>query len=43
MTAEVNGVIEETRFQLDKNGKVKVYYRAHEEDVTSINIYIRRG
>ncbi len=29
MKAKTMGVIEETRFQLDKSGMVKVYYRAH--------------
>jgi len=40
MTAEANGLIEETRFQLDKSGELKVYYHAHEEGATTINKYI---
>lgn len=41
MTAEANGLIEETRFELDKNGELKVYYHAHEEGAATINKYIR--
>lgn len=40
MTAEANGLIEETRFELDKNKELKVYYRAHEEGAATINKYI---
>ncbi|GAA0121979.1 hypothetical protein [Clostridium faecium] len=40
MTAEANGLIEETRFELDKNKELRVYYRAHEEGVATINKYI---
>jgi hypothetical protein len=40
MTAEANGLIEETRFELDKSGELKVYYHAHEEGATTINKYI---
>jgi hypothetical protein len=40
MTAEANGLIEETRFQLDKSGELKVYYHAHEEGAATINKYI---
>ena len=41
MTAEANGLIEETRFELDKNKDLKVYYHAHEEGADTINKYIR--
>ncbi|WP_035293937.1 MULTISPECIES: hypothetical protein [Clostridiaceae] len=41
MTAEANGLIEETRFELDKNGELKVYYHAHEDGAATINKYIR--
>ena len=41
MTAEANGLIEETRFELDKNKQLKVYYHAHEEGTATINKYIR--
>lgn len=40
MTAEANGLIEETRFELDKNKELKVYYHAHEEGAATINKYI---
>lgn len=35
-TAEAIGIIEETRFQLDKSGEVKVYYRSQEEDAGNL-------
>ncbi|KZL90899.1 hypothetical protein [Clostridium magnum] len=35
-TAEAIGIIEETRFQLDKSGEVKVYYRSQEEDAANL-------
>jgi len=41
MTAEANGLIEETRFELDKSNQLRVYYHAHEEGATTINKYIR--
>ena len=41
MTAEKNGLLEETRFELTKNGELKVYYRAHEEGRATINKYIK--
>jgi DNA-binding PadR family transcriptional regulator len=41
MTAEANGLIEETRFQLDENKELKVYYHAHTEGAETINKYIR--
>ncbi|MEG2411489.1 MAG: hypothetical protein RSA29_07270 [Clostridium sp.] len=40
MTAEANGLIEETRFELDKAGELNVYYHAHEEGAATINKYI---
>lgn len=40
MTAEANGLLEETRFDLDSKGEVRVYYRAHEEGAATINSYI---
>lgn len=36
MTAEASGSIERTRFQLDENGKTKIYYSAYEEDEASL-------
>ncbi|ACD23849.1 MULTISPECIES: hypothetical protein [Clostridium] len=41
MTAEANGLLEETRFDLDKNGELRVYYHAHEEGAETINKYIK--
>lgn len=40
LTAEANGLIEETRFDLDKNKELRVYYHAHEEGAATINKYI---
>ncbi|WP_346961649.1 hypothetical protein [Clostridium sp.] len=41
MTAEANGLIEETRFELDKSNQLRVYYHAHEDGAATINKYIR--
>lgn len=41
MTAEQNGLIEESRFDLDENGELRNYYRAHEEGKATINSYIK--
>lgn len=41
MTAEANGLIEETRFDLDSNGELRVYYHAHKEGAETINKYIK--
>lgn len=41
MTAEANGLIEETRIDLNKNGQLRVYYYAHEEGAATINKYIK--
>lgn len=40
MTAEVNGLLEETRFDLDQQGQVRVFFRAHAEGAATINKYI---
>ena len=40
MTAEANGLLEETRFEMDAAGELRVYYRAHEEGAATINQYI---
>lgn len=40
LTAEANGLIEETRFELDGAGALKVYYHCTEEQTTNINNYI---
>jgi len=41
MTAEANGLLEETRFELDDAGELKVYYHAHEDGAATINKYIK--
>lgn len=41
MTAEANGLLEESRFDLDSNNELRVYYRAHEEGAATINKYIK--
>jgi DNA-binding PadR family transcriptional regulator len=41
MTAEANGLLEESRFDLDDKGEIRVYYRANEEGIKTINSYIK--
>lgn len=41
MTAEVNGLLEEVRFDLDAPNNLRVYYRAHPEGAAIINRYIK--
>lgn len=41
MTAEANGLLEETRFEMDKSGQLRIYYHAHEEGAATINKYIK--
>lgn len=41
MTAEANGLLEESRFELDSSNELNVYYRAHEEGAATINKYIK--
>lgn len=41
LTAEANGLIEETRFDLDNNNELRVYYHAHAEGAETINKYIQ--
>lgn len=40
LTAEANGLIEETRIELDSKNELKVYYHAHGEGAATINKYI---
>lgn len=40
MTAEANALLEESRFDLDDKGEVRVYFRAPEEGKATINSYI---
>ena len=37
MTAEVNGLVQESRFELDDKGELRIYYCAHEEGAATIN------
>ncbi|MBZ9685826.1 hypothetical protein G9F72_005640 [Clostridium estertheticum] len=41
MTAEANGLLEETRFEMDKANVLRVYYHANEEGAVTINKYIK--
>lgn len=41
MTGEANGLLEETRYDLDSNGELRVYYHAHKEGADTINAYIK--
>lgn len=41
MTAEANGLLEETRFEMDQAGQLRIYYHAHEEGAATINKYIK--
>jgi len=41
MTAEANGLLEETRFEMGQDGNLRVYYRANEEGAATINNYIK--
>ncbi len=41
MTAEKNGLVSESRFDLDASGEVRVYYSSDEEQRSTINSYIK--
>ncbi|MGJ7919623.1 hypothetical protein [Neobacillus sp. LXY-4] len=41
MTAEANGLLEETRFEMDQSDVLRIYYHAHEEGANTINKYIK--
>ena len=41
MTAEKNGLVSETRFDLDGYGELRVYYGSDEEQRATINSYIK--
>lgn len=41
MTAEANGLLEETRFEMDQADALRIYYHAHEEGANTINKYIK--
>lgn len=40
MTAVANGLLEESRFDLDEHGEVRLYFKAHAEGAATINKYI---
>ena len=40
MTAEANGLLKETRFELDDKDELKVYYSVPEDGIETINKYI---
>ena len=40
LTAEANGLLEESRFDLDEDGELRLFFRAHAEGVETINRYI---
>lgn len=41
MTACSNGMIDETRYELDDKGKLVIYYKASKESIDTINSYIK--
>ena len=40
LTAEANGLLEESRYDLDDEGQVCMFFRAHAEGAATINRYI---
>lgn len=41
MTAAANGLIEETNFDMDNSGNLRIYYHANEDGAATINKYIK--
>lgn len=41
MTACSNGLIEESRLDLDENGALVIYYKANQDGIDAINSYIK--
>ncbi len=41
MTAEANGLLEESHFEVDAMGELQVYFRAPPEGAATINRYIK--
>ena len=41
MTACSNGLIEESRYELDENKNLVIYYRSTEDGIATINRYIK--
>lgn len=40
LTAEANGLLEESRYDLDDQGQVRMFFRAHADGAATINRYI---
>jgi len=40
LTAEANGLLEESRYDLDDQGQLRMFFRAHAEGAATINRYI---
>ena len=40
LTAEANGLLEESRYDLDDEGQVRMFFRAHAEGAATINRYL---
>lgn len=41
MTACSNGLIDESHYELDKDGKLVIYYKSSQEGIDTINNYIK--
>lgn len=41
MTAEANGLLEEVRYEMGPDDKLRVYYHAHAEGAATINNFIK--
>ena len=41
MTACSNGLIDESRYELDEKGNLVIYYKANQESIDTINSYIK--
>lgn len=41
MTACANGMIDESRYELDDKGQLVIYYKASQESIDTINSYIK--
>lgn len=41
MSAEKNGLLDESRFDLDENGNLRVYYKVNDYGVQMMNSYIK--
>ena len=41
MTAKSNGLIEESRLDMDENDNLVIYYRANQDGIDAINSYIK--